>query len=131
MSGCGARSRSRAPKRSPSPSSKKACKWWPRRRQALHCCQRHHQPLVAVLHDPKLCLRILHTCTSTVSLTCRCMPPQGISLEELKRGILGSEGPQSNATQAGFVKFHDDQSTYTGVYARGGPTNVDGNKDLS
>ncbi len=56
---------------------------------------------------------------------------QGISVEELKRGIVGSEGPQSNATQAEFVKFHDDQSTYTGVYARGGPTNVDGNKDLS
>lgn len=52
-------------------------------------------------------------------------------MEELKRGIVGSEGPQSNATQAEFVKFHDDQSTYTGVYARGGPTNVDGNKDLS
>ena len=23
------------------------------------------------------------------------------------------------------MKFHDDKSTYTGVYAKGGPTNVD------
>ena len=60
-----------------------------------------------------------------------CNQVQGISVEALQRGIVGSEGPQSNATQAEFVKFHDDQSTYTGVYARGGPTNVDGSKDLS
>lgn len=65
------------------------------------------------------------------SPTSGCTHVQGISVEELKRGIVGSEGPHSNATQAEFVKFHDDQSTYTGVYARGGPTNVDGNKDLS
>ncbi len=31
---------------------------------------------------------------------------------------------------AEFSKFHDDTSTYTGVYARGGPTCVDGDKDL-
>lgn len=56
---------------------------------------------------------------------------QGVSLEQLKQSIVSSEGPQSNATTAEPVRFHDDQSTYTGVYARGGPTNVDGNKDLS
>ena len=28
-------------------------------------------------------------------------------------------------TKADYVKFHDDKSTYTGVYARGGPTTVD------
>ena len=28
-------------------------------------------------------------------------------------------------TKADNVRFHDDKSTYTGVYARGGPTNVD------
>lgn len=36
-----------------------------------------------------------------------------------------SQGPKLHGTKAGFVKFHDDKSTYTGVYARGGPTTVD------
>ncbi|MEW5304921.1 MAG: hypothetical protein WDW38_010750 [Sanguina aurantia] len=33
--------------------------------------------------------------------------------------------PSSSGTQAEAVKFHDDKSLYTGVYAKGGPTNVD------
>ncbi len=39
--------------------------------------------------------------------------------------IATSSGPEVRATQADYVKFHDDKSTFTGVYARGGPTNVD------
>jgi len=42
-----------------------------------------------------------------------------------------SEGPVANATKADYVKFHDDKSTYTGVYAKGGPTNVDNKITLS
>ena len=34
-------------------------------------------------------------------------------------------GPIFQGTKAAKVKFHDDKSTYTGVYAKGGPTNVD------
>lgn len=41
-------------------------------------------------------------------------------------GILGaSTGPKLNGTKAQNVKLHDDKETYTGVYARGGPTTVD------
>lgn len=38
---------------------------------------------------------------------------------------IGGSGAKSNATQADYVKFHDDKTLYTGVYANGGPTNVD------
>lgn len=36
-----------------------------------------------------------------------------------------SGGPKLTGTKADYVKFHDDKSTYTGVYAKGGPTTVD------
>ena len=44
---------------------------------------------------------------------------------ELSELICKAGGPQFQGTKADFVKFHDDKSTYTGVYAKGGPTNVD------
>lgn len=53
------------------------------------------------------------------------------SVDEVIASITGGAGPTTNATQAEFVKFHDDKSTYTGVYAKGGPTNVDGKISLS
>lgn len=28
------------------------------------------------------------------------------------------------------MRFHDDKDSYTGVYAQGGPTNVDANRGL-
>ncbi len=56
---------------------------------------------------------------------------QGMSVADLESELLASGGPKTDATKADFVKFHDDKSTYTGVYAKGGPTNVDGNKDIS
>ena len=44
-----------------------------------------------------------------------------------------SGGPTFKGTVAEANKFHDDKSLYTGVYAQGGPTNVDSNTihDLS
>ena len=44
---------------------------------------------------------------------------------ELSELICKAGGPQFQGTKADFVKFHDDKSLYTGVYAKGGPTNVD------
>lgn len=39
---------------------------------------------------------------------------------------ISSHGaPKFSGTQTDNVKFHDDKSLYTGVYAQGGPTNVD------
>ena len=40
---------------------------------------------------------------------------------------IASHAPQSSGTKADAVKFHDDKDQYTGVYAAGGPTNVDRN----
>lgn len=37
-------------------------------------------------------------------------------------------GPKFAGTKADHVKFHDDKNLYTGVYAKGGPTNVDRDK---
>ncbi len=54
-------------------------------------------------------------------------------LEKLKAQISKS-GPKFKGTKAEYVKFHDDKTTYTGVYAKGGPERFDkGNKipDLS
>jgi hypothetical protein len=45
--------------------------------------------------------------------------------------IANSPGPMAHATVPTFVKFHDDKSTFTGVYAKGGPTNIDGKITLS
>ena len=82
---------------------------------------------------------------------------QGLNTTDIEEAIINSGGPKSQATKADYVKFHDDKSTYTGTYARrvalsahflpggvvscnhddgcalcrGGPTNVDGQKDLS
>lgn len=39
--------------------------------------------------------------------------------------VLGSGGPKFKGTTADDVKWHDDKTLYTGVYAKGGPTNVD------
>ncbi len=38
---------------------------------------------------------------------------------------ISASAPASSGTKADAVKFHDDKSQYTGVYAAGGPTNVD------
>jgi len=50
---------------------------------------------------------------------------KGVEVEALKHAIMEVGGPQFAGTKADNVKFHDDKSLYTGVYAQGGPTNVD------
>lgn len=50
-------------------------------------------------------------------------------MEEL---VCSSGGPVLTGTKAQATKFHDDKSLYTGVYAQGGPSTVDGKvSDLS
>ena len=48
-----------------------------------------------------------------------------ITLPELLAKASTAGGPKFKGTKADYVKFHDDKNTYTGVYAKGGPTNVD------
>ena len=50
---------------------------------------------------------------------------KGITTDELIEHAGAAGGPKFTGTKADFVKFHDDKTTYTGVYAQGGPTNVD------
>ena len=50
---------------------------------------------------------------------------KGVSYETIVEMVCKTGGPKFNGTKADYVKFHDDKSLYTGVYANGGPTNVD------
>ena len=54
-----------------------------------------------------------------------CAEKKGIDAGALTDAILTHGGPKFSGTKADNVKFHDDKSLYTGVYAQGGPTNVD------
>ena len=50
----------------------------------------------------------------------------GVRYQEVASMIANSAGPTLNRpTTAEYTKWHDDQTTYTGVHARGGPTTVD------
>ena len=51
---------------------------------------------------------------------------KGETKEDLEQLITQHGGPAFSGTKADKVKFHDDKSLYTGVYAQGGPTNVGG-----
>jgi len=53
------------------------------------------------------------------------------ALQKVYEAIAKSPGPVASGTKAEKVRFHDDKTTYTGVYARGGPTNVDNKITLS
>ena len=53
---------------------------------------------------------------------------KGMTQEALEQQIINHGGATYKGTKADYVKFHDDKSTYTGVYARGGPTTVDAGK---
>lgn len=44
--------------------------------------------------------------------------------------ICSVGGPIFTGTKAKKVKLHDDKSTYTGVYAKGGPSTVDFGKTV-
>lgn len=50
---------------------------------------------------------------------------KGIDYSALVAQVCEKGGPTFTGTKADYVKFHDDKSLYTGVYAKGGPTNVD------
>ncbi|DBA71896.1 TPA: hypothetical protein ACH3X2_010942 [Trebouxia sp. C0005] len=56
---------------------------------------------------------------------------KGQSLKDVIQPILQAGGPSVTGTKAGYVKFHDDKSLYTGVYSRGGPTNIEPSNELS
>eukprot|EP00890_Picochlorum_soloecismus_P002678 jgi/Picsp_1/3410/NSC_06248-R1_ef-hand and p25-alpha domain containg protein len=43
------------------------------------------------------------------------------SLSVICNKIASCKGPEKCCTKPGFVKLHDDKSTFTGIYARGGP----------
>ncbi|BDA41253.1 probable tubulin polymerization-promoting protein family member 3 at C-terminar half [Coccomyxa sp. Obi] len=55
----------------------------------------------------------------------------GGSLADVASAVLAADGPSVTGTKAEYVKFHDDKSTYTGVYKKGGPSTVEPSKDLS
>eukprot|EP00877_Chromochloris_zofingiensis_P014320 jgi/Chrzof1/9141/Cz03g37130.t1 len=55
---------------------------------------------------------------------------KGVNLEDTVNDILAAGGPVANATRVDSVRLHDDKSTYTGVYARGGPTHTNPSFDL-
>ncbi len=66
-----------------------------------------------------------------VSCLNECALKKKISYDELLCGI-SLTGPDFKGTKTEKVALHDDKSKYTGVYAKGGPTNVDRDKgDLS
>lgn len=45
---------------------------------------------------------------------------KGVETSEIISAVQSSTGPQYRGTQADSVKWHDDKSLYTGVYAHGG-----------
>lgn len=49
----------------------------------------------------------------------------GTPFPALVTTVIKAGGPTANATTAEYVKYHDDKSFYTGVYARGGMSVVD------
>ena len=50
---------------------------------------------------------------------------KGVSADDVKAAVGAHGGPTFSGTKADNVKFHDDKNLYTGVYAQGGPTNID------
>ena len=43
------------------------------------------------------------------------------SMSDICNKIASCKGPEKSCTKPGFVKLHDDKSTFPGIYARGGP----------
>lgn len=50
---------------------------------------------------------------------------KGVTKQQIEEQIQKHGAATYAGTKADYVKFHDDKSQYTGVYARGGPTTVD------
>ncbi len=60
-----------------------------------------------------------------------CAAKKKMTVDELL-GKISTSGPNFKGTKTDNVALHDDKSKYTGVYAKGGPTNVDkNNNDLA
>jgi hypothetical protein len=57
-----------------------------------------------------------------------CAEKKGVDVNVVFEKVAASKGPVLKGTAAEKVALHDDKSNYTGVYAQGGPTNVD--KDI-
>lgn len=55
----------------------------------------------------------------------QCATKKKKTYDELAAAMCSVGGPIFSGTKAEAVKYHDDKSLYTGVYANGGPTNVD------
>jgi hypothetical protein len=51
---------------------------------------------------------------------------KGKSLDEFVDIIVDAGGPKFTGTKADHVTLHDNKESYTGVYANGGPSTVDG-----
>lgn len=55
-----------------------------------------------------------------------------VDVATLCEKLAASIGPKLHGTKTQHVELHDNKDTYTGVYAKGGPTNVDkGNNKVS
>ena len=51
---------------------------------------------------------------------------KGVSEAEILSKVADCPGPRRNSTTTpDYCRLHDDKSTFTGVYARGGPSTVD------
>ncbi|KAL4855376.1 Tubulin polymerization-promoting protein family member 2 [Chlorella vulgaris] len=55
---------------------------------------------------------------------------KGSSLPEVAAVIVAAGGPKASGTRAQACRFYDDKSNWTSTAKNGGPTNVDGQKDL-
>lgn len=55
---------------------------------------------------------------------------KSVDVSAVKDKIIASGGPQFIGTKTDYVKFHDDKTLYTGVYAKGGPSTVDTGKGI-
>ena len=60
-----------------------------------------------------------------------CASKRGETFEELVAKMISQGGPVYQGTKAEAVKYHDDKSLYTGVYANGGPSSVGGTGGVS
>lgn len=60
-----------------------------------------------------------------------CADRKGVEFEEMVKQIIATGGPIFVGTKADSVRLYDDKSSYTGVYAKGGPSVCDPSRDLS
>ncbi|KAL4444221.1 hypothetical protein ABPG75_011958 [Micractinium tetrahymenae] len=56
---------------------------------------------------------------------------KGQTVAEVSAAIVKAGGPKSTGTKAEYNRFFDDKSSWTSTAKNGGPTNVDGAKNLN